>query len=121
MHSYSVLGYLADALDSLSKVQAGDLGHRNRNCRDAITYAGNALQVMTELQNAVCGKPNGLKGMKTLSQELAVPIDPFPDWHTNWKADRESTANYRNYLTHQGLFYTVRNQATGETLVLGRD
>src|SRR5438132_13331642 len=102
--SYSVLAYLADALDSLSQVRAGNLGRRNRHCRDTIVYAGNALQVMTELQSAACGIPHGLDGMKTLSQELGARIDPFPDWQSNWEAKRKSAANYRNYLTHHGLF-----------------
>jgi hypothetical protein len=117
--NYSVLGKLLDAADSLAKVQAGILGDRCRNWRDAIEAAGNALQLTTELQFAVSGNPKK-PSSPSLASQLGVAINPFPDWETNWKADRDSVSRYRNYLVHDGLVYTVRNTATGETLVLGR-
>lgn len=44
--SYSILGGLLDAADSLDKVRAGDLGPRCRNCRDVLMAAGNTLQLL---------------------------------------------------------------------------
>ena len=73
----------------------------------------------TELQYAVGGNPKKPK-LLCLASQLGVIIDLFPDWETNWKADRDLASRYRNYLVHEGLVYTVRNKATGETLVLGR-
>src|SRR5438132_8090884 len=117
--SYSILGKLLDAADSLARVQAGDLGERYRNWRDAIESAGNALQLTTELHYAVAGNPKKPK-LPSLTSQLGIIIDPFPDWDANWKADRDLASRYRNYLVHEGLVYTVHNKATGETLILSR-
>jgi hypothetical protein len=117
--SYSVMVKLLDAEDSLAKVRAGDLGHRNRNWRDAIEAAGNALQLTAELQYAIAGNPKK-PHLPSLAGLLRVTIDPFPDWKANWAADREMASKYRHYLVHEQLVYTVRDQGTGETLVLGR-
>ena len=117
--SYSVVGKLLDADDSLAKVLAGDLGPRYRNWRDAIEAAGNALQLTTELQFAVADKNAKKPTAASLAGPLGVVLDPFPDWKTHWAADRDKAAMYRNYLVHEGLVYTVTLQATGEVLVLG--
>ena len=117
--SYSVVGKLLDADDSLCNVLAGDLGPRYRNWRDAIEAAGNALQLTTELQFAVADKKAKQPTPASLAGQLGVVLDPFPDWKTHWAADRDKAAAYRNYLVHEGLVYTVTLQATGEVLVLG--
>ncbi len=117
--NYSVMCKLLDAADSLAKVQAGDLGDRYRNWRDAIEAAGNALQLSTELQFAVAGNPKKTKA-SSLAKQLGVTIDPFPDWEQNWAADREMASKYRNYLVHEGYVFTVHDLTTGHTLVLGR-
>jgi hypothetical protein len=115
MRSFSILGKLLDADDSLSRVQAGDLGDRCRNWRDAIEAAGNALQLNTELQYAIAGPK-----VPSLASALGVTINPFPDWKTNWADEREKATRYRHFLIHEGLVYTVTTQPAGETLVLGR-
>jgi hypothetical protein len=117
--SYSVLGKLLDADDSMAKVRAGDLGNRYRNCRDAIEAGGNALQLATSLQFAIAGNPKKPAAL-SLARQLGEIIEPFPDWRKNWAADREMASLYRHHLVHEGLFYTVRVEATGEVLVLGR-
>ena len=117
--SYSVVGKLLDADDSLAKVLAGDLGPRYRNWRDAIEAAGNALQLTTELQFAVADKKAKKPTAASLAGRLGMVLDPFPDWKTHWAADRDKAAAYRNYLVHEGLVYTVTVQPTGEVLVLG--
>jgi hypothetical protein len=116
--SYSVMCKLLDAEDSLGKVQAGDLGERYRNWRDAIEAAGNALQLATELQFAVAGNPRDTT-LPSVAAELGVAINPFPDWKKNWAANRETASKYRHYLVHQGLVYTVHVEPSGEVLVLG--
>ncbi len=118
MASYSVMGRLLDSDDSMAKVRAGDLGERYRNWRDAIEAAGNALQLTTELQYAVEGNPKNKKA-PSLASTLGVAINLFPDWQLNWAANRDMATKYRHYLVHEGLVYTVQNQATGEVLVLG--
>jgi hypothetical protein len=115
MRSFSIMGKLLDADDSLSKVMAGDLGERCRNWRDAIEAAGNALQLNTELRYVIAG-PH----LPSLAGILGVTLNPFPDWKTNWSAEREMATKYRHYLVHEGLVYTVTTQPAGETLVLGR-
>jgi hypothetical protein len=115
MRSFSILGKVLDADDSLSRVLAGDFGERYRNWRDAIEAAGNALQLNTELQYAIAGPK-----APSLASALGVAINPFPDWKTNWAAEREMATQYRHYLIHEGLVYTVTIQPAGETLVLGR-
>jgi hypothetical protein len=119
--NYTIFIYLLEAYEFLSPVLQGEYGLRKRNCYTAIMYAGNALQVFAELQSALCGKPEKLTGMKDLADELGVCINPFPHWSKNWQPDRESASNYRNYVTHQGCFYSVFHQASGEILVLKRD
>jgi hypothetical protein len=118
--SYSVLCDLIEAEDSLAKVRAGDFGVRNRNCRDALERAGNALQKTTELQFALCGNPYEPAAPSVAGLLGGIRINPFPDWSTHWKKDREDATAYRHYLTHQGLLYTVLDPATGEKLVMGR-
>lgn len=49
-----------------------------------------------------------------------MPLNPFPDWKEHWKDDRDLASSIRNYLTHQGWFYTVRAGVAGETLVPSR-
>jgi hypothetical protein len=115
MRSFSILGKLLDADDSLLRVQAGDLGERGRNWRDGIEAAGNALQLNTELQRAIAGPK-----ASSLASVLGVAINPFPDWKTNWAHEREMASKYRHYLIHEGLVYTVTRKPAGETLVLGR-
>lgn len=121
--NYSVFVYAVEARQFLTKARQGDTGPRDRNYIIALMYAGNALQVFTEFQRAVCGKPepDNLGGIRCLSVELGVSIVPFPDWRENWKAERESASNYRNYITHEGWPYCVFQQATGKTLVLRPD
>ena len=119
--NYSVFIYVLEAVDQLQEVLEGRLGPRNRNCYIALMYAGNALQVFTELQRALCGKPKPLNGMSDLAATLNMTIDPFPDWEKAFASDRESASNYRNYLTHQGYIYSVLRQSTGERMVLSRD
>lgn len=116
--NYTVFMYLVEALEHLHLVEAGDLGPRNRHCYIALMYAGNALQVFTELQVALCGRPEPLEGMADLAKQLGARIDPFPDWAETWAYDRNLLSAYRNYLTHQGWFYTVTKRASGESLVL---
>jgi hypothetical protein len=118
--SYSILIKLLDASDSLAMVQAGNLGSQNRNSRDAIEASGNALQLASDLQSTLSGKPAPKKPKPNLFGVLNVRIDLFPDFDTNWKPSRDSASEYRRYLIHEGLFYTVQNQITGETLVLDR-
>lgn len=118
--SYSILSNLVDATDSLAQVQAGDLGRNCRNCRDVLVAAGNALQLMTELQFAVCDRQAHAPTPASLAGRVGAILDAFHDWNAHWAADRDLASRYRNHLVHQGLFYTVRNQATGQTLVLGR-
>ena len=115
MRSFSILGKLLDADDSLSRVQAGDLGDRCRNWRDAIEAAGNALQLNTELQYAIAGTK-----APSLASVLGVTINPFPDWKASWAGERDMATKYRHYLVHEGLVYTVTTQPAGVTLVLGR-
>jgi hypothetical protein len=117
--SFAVLVKLLDADDSLATILAGDLGDRNRNARDTIEAAGNALQLASELCYAVGGNPNKPK-LPSLARELSVPIDLFPDWDADWKVDRDNASEYRHALVHDGLPYTVNIAATGEVLVLGR-
>jgi hypothetical protein len=114
--SCSIMGKLLDAEDSLNKVRAGDLGERCRNWRDAIEAAGNALQLTSELHYLIAGSPK----KQSLASHLKLAINPFPDWQTNWAVDREMASKYRNYLVHEGHVYTVRDESTGKTLVLGR-
>ena len=116
--SYSVFVYALEAVDHLREVSEGRLGPRNRNCYITLMYAGNALQVFTELQRALSGTLDGMNGLATT---LSMPIDPFPDWKTAWAPDRESASNYRNYVTHQGYIYSVLRQSSGERMVLSRD
>jgi len=116
--SYSVLVYLMDAEDSLAKVQAGERGERNRNCRDVFVSAGNALQLLTELQFAACGNNPHSPNPASLAGQLGIIIHPFPDWSDHWKPDRDLACTIRNHLTHQGLFYTFNNPETGENLLL---
>ena len=116
---HSILERLLDAADSLAKVLAGDLGHRQRNGRDAIEAAGNALQLLTELQYAIAGNKKDAS-VPNLAAELKVPLKPFPDWKAFWGKTREELILYRNYLVHSGGMYTVHDGRTGETLVLGR-
>ncbi len=118
---YSVLVYLLEATDQLHEVLEGRLGPRNRNCYITLMYAGNALQVFTELQGALCGQPKKPDGMSDLAATLSTTIAPFPDWKMAWAPDRESASNYRNYVTHQGYVYSVLRQTTGEQMVLSRD
>lgn len=118
--SYSIMCKLLDAEDSLAKVQAGDLGDRYRNWRDAIEAAGNALQLATELQFAVAGNPKDAT-LPSVANQLGLTINPFPDWKANWAADREMASKYRHYLVHEGLVYTVQDATSGEVLVLGRN
>jgi hypothetical protein len=118
--SYSVLYNLVLARESLAKVQTDAPDRWSQNCYDTIIYAGNALQVLTALQNAVCGKPEKMQGTKDLAEQVGVTIDPFHDWKQNWKADYDSASKYRNYLTHEGHFYTVQDRESGKTLVLNR-
>ena len=119
--NYTVFMYLVEALEHLRLVDAGDLGPRNCNCYIALMYAGNSLQVFTELQTALCGNPRTLSGMADLAAQLGVAIDPFPDWRKTWQYDRDLLSTYRNYLTHQGWFYTMYKSATKQTLVLKPD
>ncbi len=121
--NYSVFVYAVEAREFIAKARQGDTGPRNRNYYVALMYAGNALQVFTELRRALCGKPDrrNMGTMNDLSRELGVQFDPFPDWNSNWKAEQESASNYRNYVTHQGWFYSVFQQATGKQYVLNRD
>jgi hypothetical protein len=117
--SYSILVALMDAEDSLAKVQAGDRGVRNRNCREVFVSAGNALQLLTKLQFAASGGNNPRSpNPASLAGQLGIIIDPFPDWNSHWKPDRDEASTIRHYLTHEGLFYTFHNPATDETLVL---
>ena len=118
--SYTVLTYILESMDYLRLVEKGELDPRNRYCYITIIFAGNALQVFTELQNALTGNPNKLSGMDDLATQLGVPINLFPNWQTKWRADRDSAVNYRNYLTHQGRLYTVTPTATNKPLVLKR-
>jgi len=121
--NYTVFVYVVESRELLAKAMHGDAGPRNRDYYCSLMYAGNALQVLTELQNAICGRPTsgGLGTVRCLSAKLGVPLDPFPDWNDNWKAERESAANYRNYVTHQGWVYSVYHQASGKQLVCKRD
>lgn len=119
--SYSVFTYMLDAYESLSLVMKGDYGSRKRNVNTTIMFAGNALQVFAELQSALCGVPRVLNGMNDLSRELGISVCIFPDWNTHWANNRESASKYRNYLTHQGIPYSVTHAASGRILVLQRD
>jgi hypothetical protein len=119
--NYTVFMYLIEALEHWRLVDGGDLGPRHRNCYIALMYAGNALQVFAEFQTALCGKPGSLNGVADLATQLGVSIDPFPDWKQTWQYDRDLVSTYRNYLTHQGWFYTVYKSATKQLLVLKPD
>jgi hypothetical protein len=119
--NYTIFTYLLEAYEFLTPVLQDNYGVRKRNCYTAIMYAGNALQVFRELQLALYGGKDWPNGMNHLADELGVCIDPFPDWSQNWQPDRDSASNYRNYVTHQGCFYSVFHQASGEILVLKRD
>lgn len=118
--SYTVLVYMLESFEYLGMVKQGSAGPRQRHCYISLMFAGNALQVFTELQRALSGSPSSLSGMKDLATEIGTSISLFPDWDTHWKPARESAVNYRHYLTHQGRFYSVLQQATGQILVLKR-
>lgn len=115
--SYTVLAYVIESLEYLNLVTNGDVGERNRHAYIALMYSGNALQVFTELQFALCGPSNKVLGKRTLADHLGESLEPFPDWSANWNPRREAIVSYRNYLTHQGWFYSVK-KAGQETLVL---
>lgn len=91
--NYTVFLYLLDAYEDRDKVLAGDLGPSFRNWRNCIRYAGDALQVFSELQRAI---------EENLAAKLGDEIKLFPDWKQKWNPDRESVINFRNYLVHQG-------------------
>lgn len=116
--NYTVFRYLVEALQHGRLVDTGEFGLGNRNCYIALMYAGNALQVFTEFQIALCGKPKPLSGMQDLAAQLGATVDPFPDWNTILSADRERLSIYRNYLTHQGWFYAVYVSASKQSVVL---
>ena len=118
--SYTVFMYVTEAVEHLKMVTAGDLGRRYRHCFITLTYAGNALQIFTELQRAVCGEPTQRGGIASLSAILRPALDPFPDWEGAWAARRSGIARYRNYLTHQGLPFVVTD-AVGTPHVLKRE
>jgi hypothetical protein len=50
---------------------------------------------------------------------LLVTIRPFRDWKTNWAPKRKKASQYRNYLIHEAVPYTVNVQDSRQTLVLG--
>jgi hypothetical protein len=108
--NFSILNKLIEAEDSYSQLRESKLGNRFRNWREVVAATGDALQLNTTLQDAV----------SNLADLLRLPINLFPDWRTHWAADRALVVNYRNYLVHKGLCYTVHNQGSGETLVLSR-
>ncbi len=116
--NYTIFIYLVEALDHLNILQTGELGLRNRNCYITLMYAGNALQIFTDLQNAICGSPKPLKGMRCLTEQLEIKINLFPEWEKTRANQREILSTYRNYLTHQGWFYMVEKSATKQLLVL---
>ncbi|NLX95582.1 MAG: hypothetical protein GXY83_05345 [Rhodopirellula sp.] len=93
--NYTVFVYLLEAHEYRDMVLARGPGPRFRNWYNCVTYAGNALQVFTKLQDAI---------EQNLAAKLARKVDLFPDWKQQWNPGRESVINFRNYLTHQGYF-----------------
>ena len=104
-NSYSVLHNLVQAKRYAGLVINRNFGFYNANIQCAILFAGNALQLLTEVQ-------------KTVEKELGPVLTGantglFPDWNSAWGPRREGIVNYRNYLTHRGVLITVDRNIAG--------
>lgn len=93
--AYTVFSYLLEANEYLAQLKKDDLGPRCRNWYNTVIYAGNAIQVIESLQVAVESK---------LAAALGQSINVFPDWKATWNPGREGIINFRNYVTHKGVF-----------------
>lgn len=94
--SLSLFVDLLHAADSLAKIKAGELGgNRFRNCTDAITSDGNALQKFKKLQELIKGELKNALGKKT------IEIWSDADWKAKWRPSRERIISYRNHIIHK--------------------
>ncbi len=104
-NSYSVLHNLVQCKRYVAIVSNQDFGFYSANIQCIILFAGNALQLLTEVQ-------------RTIERELGpvltgANMTVFPDWNAAWAQRREGIVNYRNYLTHRGLLITVYRNIDG--------
>jgi hypothetical protein len=97
-HSYSVLHNLVQAERFAEIVSSGAFGFLNVNIQCLTIFAGNALQLLAELQRTVEKE----LGPALTGNHLTV----LPDWKTVWEPRRDRILNYRHYLTHRGLMIT---------------
>jgi hypothetical protein len=110
--SYEVLCNLVDAMDQLTEATEGkDEPPRYRKSFAVWRYAGDAIMIIGELQDAIeaRGKYGAVGLAKTLHTTIKIFSDDFP---SIWKQPREAAIQYRNVLAHQGrpwLFFKGRD------------
>lgn len=107
--SYEVFGNLLDAHDELAST---DLLHppRYRRCLNVLLYAGNALQLFTELVQVIEADPRyygqrglaaQLYGARTKGDSKTIEIFTWSEWQ-RWKDKRHDAICYRDMLVHHG-------------------
>lgn len=96
--SYSTLQNLIQSDKFASAIQVGDFGFFDANIQCCIIFSGNALQLMSELQNEI---------EEVLRQLLNSKVQIFPSKDDQFLKTRARLVKYRNYFTHSGLILKI--------------